>query len=118
MDHGASLIDARGYILQVDRSFSSSLAHELSELIGANIFSILPEGSAGSWRYGFKKAAESSRSIRIENLGSDRNREHNIYPVANAGGEYDRYYIVSRDITEMRLMEKERDALQAQLLQR
>ncbi len=116
-DHGASLIDARGFILQANKSFSCALAHDISEIIGANIFSVLPEDSARLWRHGLTKAAESGRSIRLEMSGNDGMYEHTVYPVGDAKREHNRFFIVSRDITEKKLIEKERADLQAHLLQ-
>ena len=103
------LTDASGKVLLYNQTFANRYHHIASDLIGFNIFDLVPMNCRINRRQHFEAARISTKSIVFEDRASDKMWSNAIYPVVNNDATVDRMVLFGRDITEHKQAEFLRD---------
>ncbi len=98
------LIDREGTIIAANEFLARRLGREVDDLIGRNLFDLLPEELRLSRQLWIRKVVESGKPVRFEDISFDnRYLDSSIYPVSDALGKVLRLAIYAKDITEAKL---------------
>lgn len=105
-----ALLDTEGTILTLNEALARRFGQPLDEVVGRNIYEILPPEVAQSRKKFFDQAVQTGQPIQFE----DENRgvffESYVYPVLDSTGAVMRLAVYAHNITERRRMQ---EALQA-----
>lgn len=119
----AFLINEQGIILNANSAFSSLHHKDPQEIIGLNIFKIMPESTVEPSRSIFKRVLKDKKSLSFENNYSGRVFENFVQPLVDESGNIHGLNVVSIDITkrkktEQDLKDKEKRLKQSELYYR
>jgi PAS domain S-box-containing protein len=98
------LIDTQGKLLALNRKAAAAFGKSQDELVGQNLFHLLPPSLAHKRRLLHHQVIETGESYRFEDQHGGRWLDTTIDPVTNAKGKVVRLAVVSRDITGYRRM--------------
>ena len=99
----ARLIDIEGTIIAANSVLAQRVGRGVNDLIGQNIFDLLPKDIARSRRLWAQKVVESGKPVRFEDISSDnRYFDSCVYPIFDAAGNVVRLAVYARDITEVK----------------
>ena len=97
------LMDRAGIILAANAVVAQRLGRELDDLIGNNLFDLLPKDLARSRQLWIQKVMESGKPVRFEDASADdRYFDSSIYPVFDLDGKVARLAVYAKDITEVK----------------
>jgi diguanylate cyclase (GGDEF)-like protein/PAS domain S-box-containing protein len=115
----AMLIDRGGTLLAMNGTGAARFGLDKDEIIGRNIFDLVPEDIRDARRQAVGQAVENKRSVVIEDGRAGRLLHNTIVPVEDEDGTVRRIAVFSEDVTERRQAEQARreahEQLQAQL---
>jgi len=100
----AILVDLQGTILAVNRTGARRLGYTVQELIGSDLFLLLPPNTAQARKARFLKSARTGRPTHFEDDVGGRTFENDIYPVLDTKGKVVRLAVFARDITERKVI--------------
>lgn len=98
----ALLIEETGTVLAANKVTAQRIGSTVDDIIGRDVYSIIPPNLAESRRNKVQIARETGRPVRFEDVRSGRIIENSVYPVRDADGNIFRYAIYGRDITQER----------------
>jgi PAS domain S-box-containing protein len=101
------LIDREGTILASNEALARRLGSPLEELVGQNLWRLLPPGVAPERRAQVEHVIASGRPLRFDEERGGRIIDRTISPVRDAGGAVARVAILGVDVTERRQIEVE-----------
>jgi len=101
------LIDVEGLIITANEESSRRFKTPLNNLIGANIFAILPDSHALTSRAKVKELVETGSPVRYELEQSGRIFYISLSPVRNQDNEITNIAVFGIDITERKKIETE-----------
>ncbi|MCJ7523291.1 MAG: PAS domain S-box protein, partial [Dehalococcoidia bacterium] len=96
----AILIDRAGIILDLNRVAADRFGKTVDELIGVNIYDIVPPDVAKGRRAQARKVISSGMPTRFEDERAGIIFDSTYYPIFDARGKVTRLAIFARDITE------------------
>ncbi|MGD0235881.1 MAG: PAS domain S-box protein [Syntrophorhabdales bacterium] len=99
----ACLMDREGTIIAANTVLAQRVGRGVNDLIGQNIFDLLPREVARSRQLWAQKVVESGKPVRFEDISSgNRYFDSCVYPVLDAEGNVVRLAVYARDITEVK----------------
>ena len=96
----AVLIDAHYTVLAINETGAYQLRRHGHEIIGRNIFDLLPANVAASRKSRVLEAIQGTKRVRFEDEYKGKSYDHNIYPVLNEHGQVVRIAMYTHDITD------------------
>ncbi len=94
------LLDPQGVVIDTNEAHARRLHMTRAELLGKNIFDILPGDVAESRREAVNKAFKTGKRTHGEDYRGGFWNEFNIFPVAGENGKITKVAVFSRNITE------------------
>jgi len=114
-DDAMFLIDTKGIFLALNDTLANRLSKSKEDLLGKCVFDLLPPESA-TLRYNWvKHAIQTGESIQLEDKRDGLWLENMIYPIIDNTGSVTMLAICSRNITDRKYSEQERENLIEQL---
>lgn len=107
------LMDKDGTMLVVNEVGARRLNTTPEELIGKNVYEILPPEVAQTRRARFARIARTGIPESYEDVRAGRNLSNNIYPVHDASGEVSHFAVYSADVTQQRRVQAIEDLFSA-----
>ena len=115
-DESMLLGDLDGTIRELNITLARRLGEERDNMLGKNIYSFFsPEVSAQRAQM-VKHILQTKKTGNFEDLRDGISFEHSVYPIFDATGKVVQAVLFSRDITEKRRAEKDREIMQEQLI--
>jgi len=102
----AMLINLEGRILAINKTGAQILGKNIDELIGSNLFDLIPPPLAKSRSERIGKVIRSGKPIRFEDEFGGQVFENNIYPVFDTQGKVVRLALFAHDVTQRKKVEK------------
>jgi PAS domain S-box-containing protein len=102
----AMLINLEGNILAINRIGARRFGSSVHELVGSNVFDLIPPILAKSRKERIDKVIRSGKATRFEDEFGGLVFENNIYPAFDTMGKVVRLAFFARDITQRKLVEK------------
>ena len=106
-DDAAFLIDTSGTILAANDELARRLEQNKQDLIGQDIYSLLPPEVAARRRKWVDQVVRSGKSLSEEDQRGDRLLRNIVYPVFDDSGDVIAVAVYGRDITERRKSEEQ-----------
>lgn len=103
----AFIMDRNGCLLYANQAFANLCGKTVCDCLRKNIYEIMPAGLSRKRKVMFEKAFRSSKPIVFEDLLNGCIYRHTLNPVAEKGETTTKLYVRSRDMTELKLAEKE-----------
>ena len=100
------IIDSEGKIIEANKAFALIFGKEVHECINANVYNLLPPKLAIPRKEKADEAFRTKTQIIFEDERDGLFILHTINPIADKDGTIFRLYIISRDITELKLAEQ------------
>lgn len=100
------LINGRGDILTVNETAAARLHRSAEEMIGANLYSIIPAQLAEHRKSIIDKVIHDKLPIRFQDTRAGRMLDNNVYPVLDSNGHVTKVAFFSQDVTERRQVEE------------
>ncbi|TAN44241.1 MAG: PAS domain S-box protein [Nitrospirae bacterium] len=100
------LIERDGTALVANETLAARLGKSVEEVVGTNIFDLLPAELATARRAQVEKAFRTGSVVHIEDRRGNSYLHSSIYPISDETGEAVRAAIYSVDITARKKMEK------------
>ncbi|HPV52276.1 MAG: diguanylate cyclase [Smithellaceae bacterium] len=105
------LAEVDGTVIAANETFAKRMRVGLDNIIGVNIYKLLPADIASERRKQVEDIIRSGKPARFEGVINKRFIDHVIYPVCDAGGKVARLALFGADITRRREMEKKLEAM-------
>lgn len=96
---GIVVLDHEGNILDVNVTYRRNLSLSAKQIIGANLFTLLPEDIARQRRHECMQVLRTGMPFRHEEYYKNAWSDYVIYPIKTKTGEADRVVIQVRDVT-------------------
>jgi PAS domain S-box-containing protein len=116
------LLNPEGLVLTANEVSCSRLERPAAEVIGRNIFDLLPPSLAEPRRHYLAQVVATGRPATFEDAGGDRHYANHMAPVAGPEGAVRRVTVLSLDITEQqqarRILEDSHAALEQMVASR
>jgi len=103
--------DMEGTILEINEAAASLIGMSKEEAVGQNSFDNMPPEMAEVRRGFARKIREQGKEVRFEDDWGDKWFDNVVYPVQDEKGELTRLAILTRDITDRKKAEAERNRL-------
>ena len=110
------LMEPDGTVVAGNETFARRLHRSVAELVGRNVFELLPAETAATRRQWVARAAATRSRVAFEDTKSDREFEHAIFPIVNDEGRVVRLAVFGADITQRRQAEREAAQQRAQAM--
>lgn len=110
-DDAMFLIDTKGTLLALNGTLTARLSKTTEELLGKCIYDYLPPNVANPRKHHVEHVVRSGKAIHFEDTRNGIWLENFIYPISNKHGNVTMLAICSRNITERKLSEQEREKL-------
>ncbi len=107
ISESTALIDSSGTIDMVNDSAARRFGKEPQELIGMNVFDILPESVAKSRKKKIDKVFETGQPVYFEDKRGSNFYYNSIYPVKDENGITTHVTVFAIDFTKIKQYEKE-----------
>jgi PAS domain S-box-containing protein len=112
------LLDREATVLAANKTGAQRLQMTSSEMVGKNIFSILPAGTRKVMKAHFDRVMEKGSSVKREEVYAGLHFNTIYYPFRNEGGAVIGVAVFAQDITERKKIEEEAALLLAETRQR
>ena len=109
------LMNVDGKIILTNATAAQRLGKSVNELLGANIFELLPAEVVESRKGQLEGVVRNGAPICFEDQRLDTWFENNIYPIVEANGKINRVAVFGRDITERKRAEENKQKVQIEL---
>lgn len=96
----AFLIDIEGTILAMNDAVAKALVATKEELIGKNVYELIPSGLAEERRKKAEQVIKTGRPVLWTDVRDNRWLDQSMHPVFNQQGQVESLAIYARDITE------------------
>ena len=100
------LMKPDGTILEANQLFAKRLLTTSSELIGRNVFALIPSDVAVGRKKKIQEMLIRKEGMNFEDVRAGYIIDNSLYPILGENGEVDRIAVYSRDITQKRLDEQ------------
>ncbi|KAA3664868.1 MAG: PAS domain S-box protein [Chloroflexi bacterium] len=100
VNHTLFLMKPDGTIMISNEALAGQFSKSANELVGANVFDLLPDEVANHRRKFAKKAIERGKTSFFVDKRADREFENQIRPLKNDVGDITHLAVFSQDITE------------------
>ena len=105
------LADVEGTVLAANETFAKRMGIGPDNIIGQNIYNLLPPDIADERRKQVEESVRSGLPVRFEDVINKRFIDHVVYPVSDDSGKVARLAFFGADITQRREMEKKLEAM-------
>ncbi len=102
----ALLLEADGTIVTLNQTAAERLGGSVDDLIGTNIFALLPPELAATRKAQVQKVLDTGRPLRLVDQRAGRCFDSHFYPVFNRRGQVTRIAVFAIDITEHKRAEE------------
>lgn len=109
------LVDENGVTLSLNQTLADRLSMSTKGLQGKNILDMLPDHVSNPRREILKKVKKSGKPYQHEDQSRGTYYEHAFYPIFDENKQVSRIAIYSKDVTERKKSEKEKQVLAKQL---
>jgi PAS domain S-box-containing protein len=113
----ACLTDPEGNLIALNENFASRFGRQADELVGTNIFDLLPSELAESRRKRADEAISSRQCVYAEDERDGRFMHTSYCPIFDDKGDLIRFAVFASDITEQRQAEERIRQLQRQQME-
>lgn len=96
----AMLLDATGTVLAINETGAARLHKPREEIIGYDVFGLLPPALAKSRLAAFQKVLHSGQPGHISDVRNDTHFETSLFPVFDAEGKVSQVALYAADVTE------------------
>lgn len=96
----AMLLDASGTVLAINETGAEHLHKQRDEIIGHDMFGLLPPALANSRRAVFQKVLDSGKPVNFSDVHNSTHFETSLYPVFDAEGKVSQIALYAADVTE------------------
>lgn len=96
----AMLLDASGTALAINETGAARLHKQREEIIGHDVFGLLPPALAKSRRIAFQKVLDTGQPGHISDVRNNIHFETSLYPVFDADGKIIQVALYATDVTE------------------
>lgn len=96
----AMLLDASGTVLAINETGAARLHKRRDEIIGDDVFGLLPPALANSRLAAFQEVLHSGQPTHISDVRNDTHFETSLYPVFDAEGKVSQVALYAADVTE------------------
>lgn len=100
------LLDKNGIVIDSNEAHANLLGHTREQLLGENVFKILPANIAKKRQELVRKAIASGEVVHGEDYRDGRWHEYSICPIILNNNPTDKVAVFSRDITEKKMIEQ------------
>nr|MBL0713620.1 PAS domain S-box protein [Desulfobacterales bacterium] len=113
------LTDADGTVLAANEVVSRQFRRPKHEIVGKNLFELLPEALAASRKPRFMEAVQGAKRLRFEDEHKGKFYDHSVYPILNEYGTVNMVAAFTYDITvykqaQARLQERTASLIEAE----
>jgi PAS domain S-box-containing protein len=108
------LYTPEGTILTVNARLAKTLDSDPEEVAGQSVFDFVPDEFEAQARDLFAEAVSTKEPVNKEVVWAGRLMEANIYPIVGEGGSVSALASYMRDVTDVRMAERERRKTQEQ----
>lgn len=105
------LADVDGTVLAANETFAKRMGIGLDNIIGQNIYKLLPPDIVDERRKQIEEGVRSGLPVSFEGVINKRFIDHVVYPVSDDSGKVARLAFFGVDITQRREMEKKLEAM-------
>jgi PAS domain S-box-containing protein len=95
------LTDPQGMVLAVNQAAAGRLGHEVDEIIGHDLLSLLPPEVAESRRRHMHEALQSGQPVHFVDQRLGRHIDNHIHPIGDQQGQVHRLALYGVDITDL-----------------
>ncbi|MFH1011767.1 MAG: PAS domain S-box protein [bacterium] len=113
----ACLMDPQGNLITLNENFASRFGRQVDELVGTNVFDLLPPELTESRRQRAEEAISSRQCVYAEDEREGRFTHSSYCPIFDDKGDLIRFAVFARDITEQRQAEEQIRQLQRQQIE-
>ena len=113
----ALLMDKSGVIIAANEVVAKRLMSSPKQLIGKNVFELLPEELSVSRQKKINNVFQSSKPERFQDERNGRVYKNNVFPVVNSSGKVSQVALFAHDVTDVVMAESEQNFLEKQLRQ-
>ncbi len=99
------LMDIDGTVVAANETTAARLGKQVQDLIGANMFSLLPPAVADGRKKQLEMVVRNRKFVEFEDERFGMWMESNIYPIFDVDGNVRRVAVFGRDITNRKLAE-------------
>lgn len=107
----AILIDASGTVLAINKVGAQRLRKQFEEIVGRNIFDLLPANVAASRKKIIEEVLRSGQPYQFQDERSGLHLDQSLYPIFDAQGKVSHIAIYAADITERMKLQAEETLL-------
>jgi len=100
------IIDPHGIICDLNTTFENRMGRDKGELIGTNVYDLLPPDLADLRRSYAAEVIRSGKPVRWEDQRDGVRLDQSIHPIFDAKGDVAKIAIIARDITERKKVEE------------
>ena len=101
------LLDIDGTVITANETLARRMGTTVNELVGANIYSYLPDDLIASRRMFAEQALKDKEMVYYEDVRGDRYMANYVYPFPGRNGDSTRVAVFSWDITDHKHAEEE-----------
>jgi hypothetical protein len=101
------IIDLEGTILDANKALAALFGKQAHECIHANIYELLPPDLARERRKKVDESLQTAKCVIFEDERDGHFIRHTINPIKDRKGNITQFYIISKDITELKIAERE-----------
>lgn len=98
------IIDKKGIVIDTNQTHVYNKSRE--EIIGNNMFELMPEDLAGKRKSILNQVINTGKPVIFQDQTEEKYFDSNVYPVFNNHGEIIQLAIFTRDITDLKTIEK------------
>jgi PAS domain S-box-containing protein len=111
------LMEPDGTVVAGNETLGRRLGRPVADLIGQNVFALLPQDTAAARRQWVEQAVNTRSRVAFEDTRSDREFEHAIFPIVDENGRVVHLAVFGADITQRRQAERQAAQQRAQAMQ-
>ena len=101
------IIDCEGTILDANLAFAKIFGRQVQECLNVSVYDLLPSRLAASRKEKAEEALRTHLPVIFEDERDGLFIRHSINPIIEKDGTISRLYIISQDVTELKLVQKE-----------
>ena len=102
-----ALVDSEGVVLDANETMAQRFKKSVKKLRGTQIWDLFPKDVVEKRKQYFNQVIQSKKSVRFENTSHGTWFDNIFYPVLDIKGKVTKIAIQTRDITELKLQERE-----------